>query len=117
MFIFFFFFQAEDGIRDSSVTGVQTCALPIFRGKRKTAEASRSTLDDGEAKGATAIAVHALNALSPYLDRHPATFQTRLASIRSQALSENFAVGIRVLARGHGIREVRMRMAGGVQHT
>src|SRR5258706_5913835 len=27
---FFFFFQAEDGIRDWSVTGVQTCALPIF---------------------------------------------------------------------------------------
>src|SRR5260370_135225 len=25
----YFFFQAEDGIRDSSVTGVQTCALPI----------------------------------------------------------------------------------------
>src|SRR2546425_1246754 len=27
--IFFFFFQAEDGIRDKLVTGVQTCALPI----------------------------------------------------------------------------------------
>src|SRR5260370_1523729 len=27
--LFLFFFQAEDGIRDSSVTGVQTCALPI----------------------------------------------------------------------------------------
>src|SRR5437879_13889016 len=27
---FFFFFQAEDGIRDTSVTGVQTCALPIL---------------------------------------------------------------------------------------
>src|SRR5919112_1990906 len=27
---FFFFFQAEDGIRDIGVTGVQTCALPIF---------------------------------------------------------------------------------------
>src|SRR5690606_41010632 len=26
----FFFFQAEDGIRDFHVTGVQTCALPIF---------------------------------------------------------------------------------------
>src|SRR5437762_14165019 len=26
-----FFFQAEDGIRDTSVTGVQTCALPIYR--------------------------------------------------------------------------------------
>src|SRR2546430_4568691 len=29
--IFFFFFQAEDGIRDLTVTGVQTCALPIFQ--------------------------------------------------------------------------------------
>src|SRR6266850_6545702 len=29
MLFFFFFFQAEDGIRDYKVTGVQTCALPI----------------------------------------------------------------------------------------
>src|SRR2546428_12938066 len=29
--LFFFFFQAEDGIRDLIVTGVQTCALPISR--------------------------------------------------------------------------------------
>src|SRR2546427_3302421 len=28
-YFFFFFFQAEDGIRDLTVTGVQTCALPI----------------------------------------------------------------------------------------
>src|SRR2546429_3451415 len=28
--MFFFFFQAEDGIRDVAVTGVQTCALPIY---------------------------------------------------------------------------------------
>src|SRR5256885_5741695 len=28
-YTFFFFFQAEDGIRDYKVTGVQTCALPI----------------------------------------------------------------------------------------
>src|SRR5439155_2915708 len=32
--IFFFFFQAEDGIRDGHVTGVQTCALPISCGAR-----------------------------------------------------------------------------------
>src|SRR2546430_3090355 len=31
VFKFFFFFQAEDGIRDLTVTGVQTCALPIYR--------------------------------------------------------------------------------------
>src|SRR2546426_5448928 len=30
LFFFFFFFQAEDGIRDYKVTGVQTCALPIW---------------------------------------------------------------------------------------
>src|SRR5690606_3828427 len=29
--LFFFFFQAEDGIRDFHVTGVQTCALPILK--------------------------------------------------------------------------------------
>src|SRR5688572_33139154 len=29
MYFFYFFFQAEDGIRDLTVTGVQTCALPI----------------------------------------------------------------------------------------
>src|SRR5258706_14347806 len=33
----FFFFQAEDGIRYWSVTGVQTCALPIFITSRETA--------------------------------------------------------------------------------
>src|SRR5262249_59644949 len=32
--VLFFFFQAEDGIRDWSVTGVQTCALPICGGGR-----------------------------------------------------------------------------------
>src|SRR3989454_5486989 len=36
-FIFFFFFQAEDGIRDYKVTGVQTCALPILFARMGTA--------------------------------------------------------------------------------
>src|SRR3989449_859560 len=35
MFCVFFFFQAEDGIRDVAVTGVQTCALPISHGGRR----------------------------------------------------------------------------------
>src|SRR5699024_12127581 len=34
-YLSFFFFQAEDGIRDRNVTGVQTCALPIS-GRQKT---------------------------------------------------------------------------------
>src|SRR5437762_4403142 len=37
---FFFFFQAEDGIRDTSVTGVQTCALPISAAGPEPAESS-----------------------------------------------------------------------------
>src|SRR5258707_11997438 len=43
---FFFFFQAEDGIRDIGVTGVQTCALPIsLRGHadRRIRNVSRAT--------------------------------------------------------------------------
>src|SRR5256886_4629913 len=38
---FFFFFQAEDGIRDLTVTGVQTCALPI---SARAAQAGRLTV-------------------------------------------------------------------------
>src|SRR5712675_2981384 len=37
---FFFFFQAEDGIRDVAVTGVQTCALPISSGWPASSSAS-----------------------------------------------------------------------------
>src|SRR5690348_8229441 len=37
----FFFFQAEDGIRDGRVTGVQTCALPICRRPRADARVAR----------------------------------------------------------------------------
>src|SRR5215469_18262532 len=46
-----FFFQAEDGIRDLYVTGVQTCALPIFAGHLMAAERW------GEAAGAARAAV------------------------------------------------------------
>src|SRR5205085_8723372 len=41
VFTFFFFFQAEDGIRDLTVTGVQTCALPIYRLAQPFLEAGR----------------------------------------------------------------------------
>src|SRR5260221_1218449 len=41
---FIFFFQAEDGIRDHCVTGVQTCALPI---DRKSTRLNSSQAEDG----------------------------------------------------------------------
>src|SRR5207245_8678327 len=52
-FWYVFFFQAEDGIRDATVTGVQTCALPIFA--QIETEASAAPL--GVAPGAGALAV------------------------------------------------------------
>src|SRR5256885_13049645 len=50
--ICFFFFQAEDGIRDYKVTGVQTCALPISKTEHLTTSArnlyvTQSTLSHG----------------------------------------------------------------------
>src|SRR5688572_32143834 len=47
-FLLIFFFQAEDGIRDLTVTGVQTCALPIFPGASYQAEEVRA---DGHRRG------------------------------------------------------------------
>src|SRR5256885_10886804 len=40
----FFFFQAEDGIRDYKVTGVQTCALPISRRAAQARNRTRRTI-------------------------------------------------------------------------
>src|SRR5204862_1368703 len=44
---FFFFFQAEDGIRDLYVTGVQTCALPIFRSRSRRHSHLTTRLSEG----------------------------------------------------------------------
>ena len=43
LFVFCFFFQAEDGIRDRLVTGVQTCALPILLPESRRSVANFST--------------------------------------------------------------------------
>src|SRR5437870_9430536 len=52
-----FFFQAEDGIRDGHVTGVQTCALPICACHRGDMRAERFGNLDGECAHAAPCAV------------------------------------------------------------
>ena len=43
LLLFFFFFQAEDGIRDVAGTGVQTCALPILLDSELTGGSTDAT--------------------------------------------------------------------------
>src|SRR5438876_3355489 len=62
---FFFFFQAEDGIRDGRVTGVQTCALPISPEQRAPLE--------------QLLSAHGVSAANPFS-------RTRLASMACPAL-------------------------------
>src|SRR2546422_8433919 len=55
--VFFFFFQAEDGIRDVAVTGVQTCALPISR--RAAVQANSRAVPAGADPVGAALRSHA----------------------------------------------------------
>src|SRR5256886_11624771 len=88
---FFFFFQAEDGIRDLTVTGVQTCALPILIATMRSAahagalvanyaEVTSLIKPDGRVGGATVRdeltsrtstvrALVVVNATGPWVDR------------------------------------------------
>src|SRR5207237_4520969 len=69
-FFFVFFFQAEDGIRDSSVTGVQTCALPIL-----TEVALRAAFKSVQAGKQVAVLVPT----TILAEQHGRTFRERLA--------------------------------------
>src|SRR5689334_23450948 len=51
-FSIFFFFQAEDGIRDGTVTGVQTCALPISATQVMELESVLATLEAAQVAAA-----------------------------------------------------------------
>src|SRR5258708_14384915 len=59
VFMLFFFFQAEDGIRDDLVTGVQTCALPISAGRCVSFyELPHRPAEDGRADVELCLAQH-----------------------------------------------------------
>src|SRR5256885_7229363 len=64
IFFFFFFFQAEDGIRDYKVTGVQTCALPIFQ-PSVSGNFKSSVIASGESSRASTRPVAASRAITP----------------------------------------------------
>src|SRR2546430_10029827 len=80
-----FFFQAEDGIRDLTVTGVQTCALPISAGERRIsfrvfAPASARCRNSGNAAPRSA-------------ERRPPTDRRARAALAMRRRSEERRVG------------------------
>src|SRR5256886_2849731 len=83
----FFFFQAEDGIRDLTVTGVQTCALPIYRAilgarnARLALEHGFTALRDLETEGAMYADVDIKRAITngeiPRSEEHTSELQSQ----------------------------------------
>src|SRR6266404_206191 len=63
---YFFFFQAEDGIRDKLVTGVQTCALPISLRPSGDATCSWLVATDQGIKNASSVAPKLLMSGDPF---------------------------------------------------
>src|SRR5437868_9476455 len=102
----FFFFQAEDGIRDRNVTGVQTCALPIFFDEPSSGldPVTSRRLDDlildlRDSLGATIVVVtHELSSIFAIGDD----------SVFLDARSEERRVGKECRSRGAPWHEVRI---------
>src|SRR5256886_6954133 len=84
----FFFFQAEDGIRDLTVTGVQTCALPILGGSGIT-----SVLTPGMTKLTLRVGMENVNALLDSLGLTHTRLRRKMMDIKAAARSEERRVG------------------------
>src|SRR3989475_1902000 len=81
VFVVFFFFQAEDGIRDLTVTGVQTCALPIsYQGYTSI----RMYLSDSTAN---------YNAFQVYATKRKGDFMATVSYTWSKTLADSSGLG------------------------
>src|SRR2546430_14377728 len=100
MMWFCFFFQAEDGIRDLTVTGVQTCALPISKIRATFDEASRQAVSQFEQQIKEVVqpqvtsaeeAVHRLAGSRSVLDVPLTMQQGRIRNTADEAFAESLA--------------------------
>src|SRR5437762_6942577 len=105
-----FFFQAEDGIRDTSVTGVQTCALPILIGEIRALDPAMPVVmvtqseDEGTLREAIGIEVDDY-LVKPVQPRQILSVITRLLEgdrIRQQHLARDFVSRFRELEGRRG---------------
>src|SRR5690606_16857215 len=100
---FFFFFQAEDGIRDFHVTGVQTCALPILdlvvRAARR--HLAQRALEPRTALGLVPCGRRRASGLFRARRTHTASISSRIrARVRSSGSSPNAARAFSSMWRG-----------------
>src|SRR5438874_8826234 len=77
LLLFFFFFQAEDGIRDLYVTGVQTCALPIYNPGRQQATEVGAQCGSGAGSGAFGFFGKDNNLAGGRSEEHTSELQSR----------------------------------------
>src|SRR3712207_2538944 len=103
-FYLFFFFQAEDGIRDIGVTGVQTCALPI----------SARVADGHRRVDAAVVELDALaDAVGPRAEDDHARAVAALDLVLGPALPARVEVGrARLELRGAGVDSLERALAG-----
>src|SRR5437870_10637427 len=107
MFYFFFFFQAEDGIRDGHVTGVQTCALPIFW-RWPISSALRERFSSNE------IATGFVGSMSRCCEPLSGVVPPHLAAISTNAPTADIVPPSRTTAAGTAIaRSVRLPLGNG----
>src|SRR5256885_8002567 len=107
--MFVFFFQAEDGIRDYKVTGVQTCALPIYLGRDDALARVVHLGDVAAALGAAGLALQRCG-LGPQAG-HALIFLAALAAV-VQGLAQAAGVVLAVAARlDPGIAHARQAAA------
>src|SRR3989454_4487203 len=101
---FFFFFQAEDGIRDYKVTGVQTCALPIYiilsHTSRNPANHGGVAMRIGRKSGSLALVLMVVAC-----ERSPETItgnapRPSMATATAAATNPQATIGINVLLKG-----------------
>src|SRR6266568_6102610 len=125
--LFFFFFQAEDGIRDGTVTGVQTCALPIYhraglhltrcpggsdrvRGEAPTGVAGTMTDRSGPLAGVRVIELGGIGPV-PFAAMLLADLGSDVITVRRP---DDAAVGNPVLSRGRRSIAVNLKDPRGV---
>src|SRR5207237_10858774 len=113
-----FFFQAEDGIRDSSVTGVQTCALPISR-RERVGDAVLAAVRHHPQKGVLGreVAQHVRSAVTAAVVDHDDLARIGQRQQRLPGLAHEFrkVIGL-VLCRDQDAH-VREGRAGGEAHS